>query len=169
MSQYQWDDFVVNPFATSLGPNVRPPDIVKMRDDGINSVGVYTYSFDDSKEQEVFFDVQLPHGWVEGSEIRPHVHFTTLTQTATSITWGLEYTWSNIDEIFPNSTIITQATACPVAYTHTIGNLGTISGTGKKISSILNCRLFRVPGGYAGGVLLLSVDIHIMLNSIGSS
>lgn len=166
----RWEDLNVAPFSTSLGPNVRPPSVVKFKDNGAGSTGSYLYGFDETKEQEVFFSVQLPHAWKEGSDLRPHVHFTTPTQTATTITWGLEYTWQNIGSgAYGNTSILTNAVACPIAYTHTIGSLGTISGVGKKISSILICRLFRATGGYVGDALLLSVDFHIQLDTIGST
>lgn len=165
----RWDDLNVAPFSASLGPSVRPPAIVKFKDNGAASTGVYLYAFDEKKEEELFFSVQLPHSYKEGSEIRPHVHFTTPTQTATTITWGLEYNWHDVNSVIGNTSIISNPTACPVAFTHTIGSLGTISGVGKKISSILVCRLFRATGGYAGNALLLSVDFHIQKDTVGSA
>jgi hypothetical protein len=163
-----WDDLRVSPFSASIGAGVRPPNIVKFKDNGLGSTGVYVYGFDEKQEEELFFEVQLPHSWVEGSDIRPHVHFTTPTQTATTLTWGLEYTWATINGVYGDTNILSQAIDCPVAYTHTICPLGTISGTGKKISSILICRVFRTTGGYVGNGILLSVDFHIQLNSMGS-
>lgn len=165
----RWEDVNVAPFSTSLGPNVRPPDITKYRDNGLGSTGTYVYTFDDAREPEVFFTCQLPHSYKQGSDIKAHCHFSTPTQTATTITWGLEYTWVSIGAVAAPSVIISNATPCPPAYQHTIGSIGTISGAGKGISSILVCRLFRTPGGYAGSAALLSVDFHIQLDSIGST
>jgi hypothetical protein len=34
----RWEDLNVSPFATSLGPSVRPPDVVKARDNGAGSI-----------------------------------------------------------------------------------------------------------------------------------
>lgn len=165
----RWEDLNVAPFSTSLGPNIRPPNVVKFKDNGAGSEGVYLYGFDETKEEEVFFSVQLPHSWKEGSDIKPHVHFVVTTQTATTITWNLEYTWQDINGVYGNTTILSASPPCPASHTHTIGHLGTISGAGKKISSILVCRLSRSASGYVGNALLLSVDFHIQLNTIGSS
>ena len=164
----RYEDVVVNPFATSLGPNLRPPTLTKIMDDGAGSTGVYNWAFDEKKEEELFFNLQLPHSWKEGTPIMPHVHFCTPTQTATTITWGLEYMWKNINSVYGNTTIISQATNTPPAYQHTIGSIGTISGVGQKISSILMCRLFRAASGYVGNAYLLSVDFHINVSTIGS-
>jgi hypothetical protein len=166
----RWEDVNVAPFSTSLGPSIQPPNIVKFRDNGAGSAGVYLYGFDEKKEEEIFFSVQLPHSYRQGTDIKPHVHFCTPTQTATTITWNLEYTWQNINAAYPaTTTIISKAVACPIAYVHTICSLGDISGVGKTISSILVCRLSRSVGGYVGNALLLSTDIHIQLDTIGSA
>ncbi len=164
----RWEDLNVAPFATSLGPNIQAPNIVKFKDNGAGSSGVYVYGFDEKKEEELFFSVQLPHSYKENSDIRPHVHFTTPTQTATNITWNLEYTWHNVNGVIGDTTILTSSIACPAAYTHTICSLGSISGVGKTVSSILNCRLSRSAAGYVGNAILLSVDFHIQLDTIGS-
>lgn len=165
----RYEDVNVAPFAANAGPGINPPTIVKIKDDGAGSHGVYTYSFSQAVEQEVFFSVQLPHAYKEGSDIKPHVHFTTATQTATTVTWGLEYTWTNVNDFVVGTTTLSNSVATPPAYQHTICPLGTIAGAGKKISSILNCRLFRATGGYGGGALLLSADFHVRLDTIGSS
>lgn len=165
----RYEDLNVAPFSANVGLGINPPNIVKLKGNGAGSAGVYTFGFSNVQEQEVFFSVQLPHSWNEGTDIYPHVHFTTPTQTATTITWGLEYSWTNVLDTVSNSTIITNPINTPPAYQHTICSLPTISGASKKISSILNCRLFRQTGGYVGNALLLSVDFHVRLNTIGSA
>ena len=165
----RYEDMNIAPFSANAGPGINPPTVTQIKDNGAGSAGIYTYAFSNAVEQEIFFSAQLPHAYKEGSDILPHVHFTTPTQTATTITWGLEYSWTNRADTIQNSTIITNSIATPAAYQHTICSLPTILGTGKKISSILNCRLFRQTGGYIGGALLLSMDFHILLDTIGSS
>jgi hypothetical protein len=167
-----YTDVNVAPFTASLGPNVRPPSIVKFKDDGAGSTGSYLYAFDETKEQEVFFTIQLPHSYKEGSTIYPHVHFclpTTPINPATQyVEWGLEYNFHNINDTYGNTVIISERTNGPPAYQHTIGSLPDIVGVGKKISSILTCRLFRKAGGYVGNALLLSFDLHIAQDTLGS-
>ena len=168
----RWEDLQVATQSMNRGPNTTPPSYVKLKDNGAFT-GVYTWAFNELKEEELFFQVQMPHSWKEGSDIYPHVHFTTPTQTATDIAWGLEYIWTNFyDVMAANTSLIGAKVNTPIAYTHSKLNLPTISGTGKKLSSILCCRLFRdaseETNGYFGQVFLLGFDFHILIDSIGS-
>ena len=165
----RWEDIVTPPFATSVGSSVTPPTIAKLKDNGLGSAGVYTWAFNEKKEEELFFSWQIPHSWKEGTDLKPHVHFCVPTQTATQITWGLEYTIQKIGGTFGNSTIISNPVTCPAPFVHTIGSLGTIPGAGLTVSCVLMCRLFRAVGGYVGPAYLLSADCHYKINTIGST
>ncbi len=113
-----YTDLVVPLFNTRLGSD-RQAVWSKMLDDGAGSRGVYTYTFESvgtDNEEEVFFSVQLPHNWKEGSAIYPHVHWSPQTTGHNgSVVWGLEYSWVNYDAAspltFPNTTIITATSA----------------------------------------------------------
>ena len=93
-------DLVVPLFNTRLGSDHQAV-WKKMLDDGDGSRGVYTYTFEGvetDNEEEVFFSVQLPHNWKEGSAIYPHVHWSPQTTGKSgSVVWGLEYSWVNYD------------------------------------------------------------------------
>lgn len=140
--------------------------------------------FDDkssASEQSVTFTMQMPHGWKEGSDIFPHVHWSTLTAPGdTRVTWGLEYTWVSVGGKFPNTTIITGTTVATPntgsieAKEHIITPIGSgIIGTGKTLSSMLVCRLFRNSSAstddFSGSVGLLEIDFHYQIDSDGSN
>lgn len=180
-----YTDIVVPIFNSRLG-NDNNPTWAKMKDNGSSSRGVYTYTFSNqssSLEQEVFFSLQLPHNWKEGSSIYPHVHWSPQTTGKTgSVVWGLEYTWVNYNATtpiaFPNTIIITATSAgingSSDADKHLITALGTLtpSGTQDKISSVLMCRFYRKSGDdadtYNGNAAVLSVDFHYEMDGIGS-
>jgi hypothetical protein len=124
------------------------------------------------------FDVQLPHGWAEGSDIMPHIHWSPGNSTDTgAVRWGFEYTWANAEaapgDAFPaTTTIYFDDAAHGVAYSHQIATFPAVSGMGMRKSSVLMCRLFR-EGGHANdtfntNAFAISFDLHIQLESSGS-
>lgn len=127
------------------------------------------------------FTVQLPHSWKEGSTIYPHIHWTPKSSASGNVEWNFEYTWVNYDAVTPQvfpaiTTSAVVATGPFTANAHAITPLTAadagISGTGKKISSVLVCRIWRnsdnsndTYNADAGG---LFVDFHIQVDSWGS-
>lgn len=175
-----FDDLMVSPDATTKqGSN--PPTLAKFKDNGSGSQGVFLWMFDFSIEQEVYFTVQLPHSYKVGSNIYPHVHWTTPTgtPTGTDVVWGLEYSVIAIGGTFSaNTTIITANTVIPSigtpvgTYQHLITEFAAINGTGFGVSTILVCRLFRKTADasdtFINPVGLLGFDIHFEKDTDGS-
>jgi len=155
----------------------------KLKDNGAGSRGVYAFSFAAGSEQEVFFTVELPHNWKEGTAINPLVHFAPQTAAQSgNIEWGIEYSWVNYDATsplaFPNTAIITAISA-PVDGTtnlnqHLVTPFASVipNNTQNKIGSVLMCRFFRKGGDvsdtYNGNAAVLSVDFHYEIDGIGS-
>jgi len=140
----------------------------------IISHGVFMYYFQKDILQELFFTAQLPHSWVEGSEIEPHVHYVRPVNDTGTVVWGLEYTWENMNDVFANTTtIFTYDSQLSKRDKQIYQSFGLIEGTGKKVSSMLVCRIFRDAANpkdtYNHDVGLLEVDFHIKSNSLGSS
>lgn len=140
----------------------------------IISHGVFAYFFEKDINEELFFSAQLPHTWVEGTEIEPHVHYVRPTNDTGTVVWGLEYTWCNMGEEFPETKIIYAIdNKKEVAEKQVYTSFGNLNGEGKKISSMLMCRIFRDAENpldtYNDNVGLLEVDFHILNNSLGSS
>lgn len=116
------------------------------------SAGPQIWYFRNNEGLEMMsFVVQLPHSWKEGTTIYPHVHWLPKASKTGNVEWNLDYSWQNYDattpQVFPTYTRNTVVTTGPfVANTHRITSLtgGTgLDGTGKKISSILICRIWR--------------------------
>lgn len=163
------DDLRV-PITSTEKDGVDQPGMKKFIDNGSGSTGVYSYYFDPDKTEELFFVVQMPHSWKEGTDISPHVHWSAETDVGSDkVTWGLEYTWSNIGSTFSNTTIITNSDPDPTvgtvtAYEHAMTDIGTIVGTGQTVSSLLICRVFRDGSNsadtYPNDAVLFEIDFH---------
>jgi hypothetical protein len=127
----------------------------------------------------MYFVVQIPHDYAEGTVIFPHIHWVPSENGASGPTvprWGLQYTWANIRETFPAYSTIYGTTAVPdevlVKDRHYLTPLGPISGTGKTLSSMLVCRIFRdgdnAADNFAGLAGALEIDFHYQRNTLGS-
>lgn len=127
------------------------------------------------------FVVQLPHSWKEGTTIYPHLHWVPESTASGNVEWNFEYSWANYDastpQVFPAITTSTVVASGPfTAKSHKITSLTTgdagLDGTGKKISSILICRLWRNSSNasdtYGADAGLLFVDFHILVDGWGS-
>lgn len=177
-----FDDLRVFPDATSKG-NSNPPtwsDTAFKKNAANTSQGVFLWMFSSSTEQELYFSVQMPHAYKEGSNLYPHVHWTTATgtPTATNVVWGLEYSVVAVGGNFPVTTILTSGSVVPSIGTpsgvgqHLISPLGSINGSNIGLSTILICRLFRdttnANDTFANPIGLLSIDFHYEVDSLGS-
>lgn len=182
-----FNDLVIPVTALRIGSGLAP-DWVLMKNNGSGSRGVYTFTFLNetvSNEQEVFFSVQMPHNWKEGSVIYPHVHWSPQTATAGVVVWGLEYTWVNYNSTtplaFPNTTIETVSTVSVTSGDtdkHFLTSFSPINpGTNRDmISGIMMCRFWRnssnsadtYGGGGTGNAALLSFDFHYEIDALGS-
>lgn len=162
--------------STARVPASNYPGFEQVNDDGSASIGVFAYHFADG--QYVFFTVQMPHSWKEGSTIDPHIHFQTTSDVdpADNFKIGLEYQWVNIGDDEPtNTTIVTRdvSTGVDSLGKHQLKDIvsGGVDGTGKTISSILLCRLFRAAAdsdNYADDVIITDFDIHYEKDTHGS-
>lgn len=174
---YKWDDLRV---TLDNGSSAAQLNSVP----GVSGPQIWFFRNNDGLEA-MSFTVQLPHGWVEGTTIYPHLHWIPRGNNVSgNVEWNLDYSWSNYDpttpQVFPAITT-TTVVASPssgnfVQSAHyitalTSGNVG-ISGTGKKISSILICRIWRnstnAADTYGDDAGVMFLDLHIQTDGYGS-
>ena len=86
--------------------------------------------------------------------------------------WGLEWKWVNVRASGTDNTTMSTRAVAVEAGLHKADTIVTLDGTGKKISSILVCRLFRdgahASDTYAGAALLSECDFHFQADTLGS-
>jgi hypothetical protein len=125
-------------------------------------------------EERVYFSIQLPHGYKEGSDISPHVHWVGENNAAENVVWQLSHSWANIHGVFPTETLLTvEAANSTTPDYHNMSEFPDIGGTGKTLSSMLLCELRRnssnVLDTFAGkDAYLLEFDVHFQMDTLGS-
>lgn len=157
------------------------PDLVQFRDNGADSTGVFSFAFDAGTEEEMYFAAQMPHGWA-GTPIEPHVHWSVMNNCTGTVSWGLEYTWSELTGTFATTNIIYGNVSLPnesnrIAYRHYLTDLPSITGSfgSNTLSSMLVGRIFRDATGAGLGdscpqdAILLEIDFHYEIDRFGSN
>jgi len=168
----RWDDLKVN-VSRLTSHGAKPPGMNDVIDAGAGP-GLFLYWFDKSNEEELFFTVQMPHGWKEGSTIKPHVHWIANNGSG-NVEWALEYVWANVNDVF-STTTTTLSSDTPISayadYKHMLTSLGDMDGTGKTLSSIILCRIFRKADSandtFDRDAGLLQIDFHYQIDADGS-
>jgi hypothetical protein len=159
-----WDDIRVS-FA-SRGASTAPTF-------GIFGSGpqfVWTFTQSDNGKY-LFCEVQLPHGYKEGSDIIPHVHWAPSTTNTGNVVWVMDYQWQNNGGTYGTNVSITATEAANgTALKSQMTSFGAINGAGKSISSILLIKFYRYGGSdsFTGSAYLLGFDVHYEINTVGS-
>lgn len=168
----KWDDLQIP--GLSLMVSASPPGLGAFGPSG----GLQAFMFDKTSDEQAYTTGQLLHGYKEGTDIHPHIHFTPVDTASdgstTNIVWGLEYSWANVGDAFAAPTIIYATNVVSAtAWAHQIASFPAISGAGKTISSVLNMRPFRdadnTADKYDADAALLQLDIHYLRDSNGST
>lgn len=164
-----WDDCRFLLTAKPIGPN-NPSLTVFMG-------GIKLWQYSSSNLNELDCVAQLPHAYREGSDLRLHLHWCHNGATDNgAVVWQVEYQWANVGDVFPAPTTVASAPLNVLAadrYRHQIATIATLSGAGKKVSSIINARIFRDPGHVSDTatgdtIFLLDGDSHFQQDACGS-
>lgn len=162
-----WDDIILPANMLQLGATA--PDAVTLFGGTIKGLG-----FDGVATTEALHgSAEMLHGWIEGTPIRPHIHWMATTAAAGDVKWQLTYNWANNNELdLTETTLTVTAAASGTAWQRQVSSFGEIDGTGKKIGSQIYFRIFRNPTDaadtYGADAVLETVGIHYEKNSIGS-
>ena len=182
LSDVAYDDVIVQAGATRA-PAANPVPQVAW----LTSLEVPNFANAGGKYLD--FGLQLPHGYVPGTDIGWHVHFTNPSTIADGeiVKFKLTYSAAPIWGIFGAVDTSVTATFTNDAGTralipagsltgttikancHLIAGSGTITGTTFTLSSVLQGRIERdSTDTHAGDAYLLSIDAHIQKNRLGS-
>jgi len=149
-----------------------PTWVAGLINDSSSSFGVVVWKFNKNVTNELFFSRQLPHSYKEGTAIEAHIHWINPSNETGNVVWGLEYTWANVGSSFNNTTIARVSAPVWGQDIHMATDIVRIDGRGKKISSIIICRLFRDGGANEDtlndGVYLMEFDFHYQIDYPGS-
>jgi hypothetical protein len=158
-----WDDIVVPLNQARQGSNLKPT---------FDETNVGFLFPQNDASAIMYLIVQISHKWKEGTTLYPHVHWQQ--SSASTPSFYMDYKWFNANEAIP-AAWTTGYSFNSFAFTYSSGNLHQIatnatgiSGSGKKISSILLIKLYRNDNVAIGNVLAFQFDIHMEINSMGS-
>lgn len=137
---------------------------------------LYNYQALEADEEQAFFIVQVPHGYVEGSDITFYIHYAYMSNTVgDTAKFGIEYEWANQNEAYSTTDNVTRVLTSTNndRYYHYWVGFPSIDGTNKKIGSVLVCRVFRnsssVDDNFTGYVALLGIDMICEVDTLGST
>lgn len=161
-----WDDLKAP--ATAINPTGSPSPATPSTTDG-------SLLFGASPTNVVVVWFQLPHDYVEGSNIRVHIHWAKASASPMTgtVNWQMQYKWANVGDIMPSfSSLITaeeKVANKDTAELHALASFGEVAGTGKTISSMICIYLQRTTGDtFAGDAKLFEIDIHYQRNIYSS-
>lgn len=128
---------------------------------------------------EIFFSIQIPHKYKEGSKLRPHLHWTPADrgneESGNTVAWKLDYAFSNINDNFDSSGTVDLTDTCDgVDDKHQVSGTSSWIDVGGKISGMLIGRLYRDSGDTWSSTSasqspgLLQFDFHIEIDAAGS-
>lgn len=164
-----WDD--VYPSSVTVGVGGTAPSFTAYAGGNLKA-----YEFTGgTSNKELQIGYQIYHSYLEGSIIVPHLHLHINNNgSGGTVIFDMIYHWANRDATGAVSETTVQATATlPADSTvrqNYILSFGNITGTGKTISSTFMTQIKRRQDldTFTGSVWLLSADIHIEKNTIGS-
>lgn len=158
-----WDDLQVVLTGAELHPTQSPV--------WIDYKGSRALQFSSGSAQTIYFIAQIPHNWVEGSDIEFHVHAIHQATATGSVIWDFTHSWANVTGTFPTETTVQKSFATHSGVDiHAVGDIATLDGTGKTISSIMLCSLTRRGDidTSAENSVLIGADFHHLINTLGS-
>lgn len=169
----RWDD--MKSAATAINPPGAASD-----PDRESSSGLLLFAAAGTELVYVFD--QMSHGWAEGTDISPHVHWSKTTSAAGDVAWNLEYKRAILGEAmdadWTDLGTVTDAVAdtpdTDTADVQMISSWG--SQTFMSDAQISDCILWKLSrlGGdaadtYAADARLFEFDVHVQLDSRGSN
>lgn len=148
MIQNEKNSLVVGGWADSFGEiksknDASSPDFSSFRN------GISSYSFPPSYLTEVFVNFHVPHDYVLGTMIYPHVHWSTSGTNTGAVSWCFEYTYASgygIEAFGETQTIEVAQPFNGTPYTHMIAEPSEGDGLlipGMEADGIILFRIYR--------------------------
>lgn len=164
----RWDDLRFPATGISIGGFADPPGV--QTDTGL-------LLFDATTVETVGILAQLPHGWREGTAIKPHCHWAKTTNASGDVVWSMRYKWFGLGDLQGAwSSVMTATDVATIDATQkqNISIFGEIEPPeGAGISSLVMIQFGRLPtdagDDYAADALLYEFDIHYQIDSFGSA
>jgi hypothetical protein len=159
-----WDDIII--YATNLRGGATVPTFA------IFTGSIWSTKFMNATTDIVYGAFELPHGYKEGTDLYPHLHWSPSTTNNGNCAWTFAYTISNVGATFPAETSLTfNQTGSGIVNAHQlVSSNATIPGAGVRIGAVCNFALSRPTGDtFTGDAFLHSVGVHYQIDTMGST
>lgn len=164
-----WDDINIGGVTLTKAAS-NQPDLIAV--DGTN---ILTYGFDGagSGVEEVHGSFELVHGYKQGTNLQPHIHWYATTTASGNVKWQLEY-WANYGTTNEVTGTLDVTAATPeVAWSQMRSNFSAeITGANLIIGTQIHFRLFRDAGDasdtYGADAAISTFGIHYEIDTLGS-
>ena len=163
-----WDDIRV-PLTSAKAPASGLPSFGNI---GIGSLQGWLFAA--AFEQSLGFNAQIPHSYIEGTALLPHIHWKTTDGGGGTVRWLLEYIIASPFGSYPGASasliVDVDVTSDPGAAIHRFDSFPEIPGTGLLLSAQLIGRIARVGTAdtYAAEAHGIEVDFHFQKRRFGS-
>jgi len=165
---YLWNDYNIP--GLSLRGGAASPDLIALN----GATYIYGYAFDGgSLTESVSGVVEILHGYKEGTDVLPHIHWQPSTNAAGNVKWFIEYYY-----VVPNGSATTTTTLSVVdaasgeAWSGEVIEFGVIDGTDFVIGTQIHFAIYRDPTDaqdtYTDDAILDQFGIHVQVESNGS-
>jgi hypothetical protein len=166
-----WDDML--PVSVTVGSGGSAPAFSVYN----GNLRAYEFNGSGGASHELNLGWQMSHRRKEETNIVPHIHlFIPDDVTGGTIKFYCEYTWTNVNQTGAVATTtisgtVVRGASAGISNNHIL-SFGTVTGTGKTLSSIFMCRIYRDPADVAdtfgSSVWLKSADLHVEIDTVGS-
>ena len=166
-----WDDLRfpvqgINPAGATDAPSV----------DNVLADFPGTLLFSGSQENVIAGVAQMPHSWVRGSAIRPHIHWSKPTGSASAVTWEFYYRHLGLlgdvagAWVGPVAGTLVPVSAPGTTNAACITTFGDLDMTGKRESSCIAWQIRRQGSSDSdnGTARLYEFDIHYQVGKAGT-
>ncbi len=158
-----WEDERNPATRTKRGSNDKP-------DFDFTNLGLLFPQNDDT--EKVYVTDQMPHAWLQGSSIKPHVHY--IQDESGVPVWKLDYRFYDNGDTVPSYTTISTADGAGAVFTYTSGSIlqilpfAAIALPNLGTSGWYDFILYRDDNVVTGDVLMKGFDFHLVKDSWGS-
>ena len=174
-----WDDLRIVPGAFEF-IGASDPTIVDWQPAGSGTT-FKVYAF--QKTNEAFASCQMPHSYIDGSDLYFHLHWTPkdrgTEESGNYVGWKVDYSIASIGSAFGASATADLSDVCTgTDDLHELTSSVQVSGAGLTISHMIILRIYRTDTGTddtwvgtttAQSPVLLEFDIHYQIDSMGSN
>lgn len=172
---YQYDDVFTDKLI--VPPGAASPDVIPAP----GAPNIFAWGFNGQNTIETLSGtMELLHGYLEGSDVWPHVHWSPTTNDTGDVRWVFEYIVADASNAweFRAPVILTAiqpanglaASGRPIQ--HNAEFSAPIPGAGLTIGSQIRFTIRREPADaadtYNADAILWAVGIHYLMNSAGS-